>query len=121
MQNSSKNQENLVGTVRSSHIQGILGALLPCHCGKEWDDNTIAVVVMQTTMTHAMGSKNGNSKLAAAKNMGRLSFLPFLLENYTHLSISVFKIFAILLTPLFSTPLYISVLAIYCSTYHTVQ
>lgn len=88
MENSSKNQANLVDTVRSSHKQGILGLLLPCHCGKVRDDNIIPVVVIQTTeclMT-----------LVAAKNMGGLSFLPFLLENYTHPFILVFKIFVIL-------------------------
>lgn len=41
MENSSKNQENLVETVRSSYKQGILGVLLPCHCRKVRDDNII--------------------------------------------------------------------------------
>lgn len=71
-------------------------------------------------MTYDMGNNGSSSKLVAAKNMGRLSFLRFLLENYTHLSILVFKIFIIILTPLFTTPLHISVVAIYYA-YHKAQ
>lgn len=49
MENSSKNQENLVETVRLSHKQGILGVLLPCQCGMVRDDNIIPAVAIQTT------------------------------------------------------------------------
>lgn len=107
---SNKNITNLVKTERSDHQKRLLGELSPCCCGSrsiqkvKRDDNIITLVAIWTTellMTWEGKNSNGH-KVAATKNLGRLSFLLFLLKNSTHLSILVLKILLILMTPLFT-------------------